>query len=368
MKKAGEILREKREAQGLGLQEVASILKINQKTLTAIERGETDGVLNKAFVKGFIRSYATYLKLDPKELLLLYQHETGEGTKLVYSSEETSVETAADENSSVTQEEVKPTPAPIPIEIKPKVQKQIPFHAPDNSQSYLLVGLLGLVVVLSVAFAIKATMKRYKNEAIVIPQPNIIQNSDQINMPAPAKPVTEEEMKALNTPAPDATALLTPAPADASAAPMSTMADSTKPQQSVETDEKPKAEDKPKVEAVAPKKEEPKPVVAEQPKPAPTAQTAVASPSPEKEEKPTVVATAVSSKEVIVESAGEVSVAYSMDGKTQTIQLKKDQVHTFKGKGPIKLQISDGQLVNVNVNGRDIGKPSTQAGPVSVTY
>ena len=353
MKKAGEILREKREALGLGLQEVASILKINQKTLTAIEKSETENVLNKAFVKGFIRSYATYLKLDPKELLLLYQHETGEGTKLIYSEES---EAAAETLVTPVVDEV--LPAPIPLEAKPKIEKQVPFQEQDHSQSYLLIGLLGLVVVLSVAFAIKATMKRYKNETIVIPQPNIIQNSDQINMPNPAQPLTPEEMQALNTPPPDATALMTTVSADAVTSPLEKVTEAAKLQRPIEE----AAEKPPQSEEPIVKKEEAKPIQAtvEVTKPAAVPQTAVAT-----EEKPV---SNHATKEIIVESSGSVSVAYLMDGKTQTIQLKKDQVHIFKGKGPIKLDISDGQLVNVNVNGRDIGKPSTQAGPVSVTY
>jgi hypothetical protein len=208
------------------------------------------------------------------------------------------------------------------------------------------VGILGLVVVLSVAFAIKATMKRYKNETIVIPQINIAQDSEPVNLPESAKPVTPEELKALSLPA------TTPDPIISL-------------ETSTTENKKPMSEKPISQEATVPVTEvkpvvEAKPIVTTKPEVAKT----------DLESNPVVEATPAASgtKEVIVESQGDVSISYSIQNKVNTIQLKKDQVHTFKVQGPIQLQISDGQMINVNVNGRDIGKPSTQAGPVSVTY
>ncbi|MFN8943395.1 MAG: helix-turn-helix domain-containing protein [Pseudobdellovibrionaceae bacterium] len=339
MKKVGEILKEKREGMKLGLHEVAAVLKINQKTLAAIESGETDPLLNRTFIRGFIRSYATFLKLDSKEMLQLYLLQSGEGTKLVYSADDSS------QNNNGESIEA-PDEKPIDINTKPNVEKAIPFQAENQSQSYFLVGILGLVVVLSVAFAIKATMKRYKNETIVIPQTNITQDSDPVNLPESAKPVTPEELKALSLPA------TTPDPIISL-------------ETSTTENKKPMSEKPISQEATVPVTEvkpvvEAKPIVTTKPEVAKT----------DLESNPVVEATPAASgtKEVIVESQGDVSISYSIQNKVNTIQLKKDQVHTFKVQGPIQLQISDGQMINVNVNGRDIGKPSTQAGPVSVTY
>lgn len=344
MKKVGEILREKRENQSLSLQEVAAVLKISQKTLAAIESSETDGVLNRAFVKGFIRSYATYLKLDPKELSQLYVFEVGEGTRLVFNADETNAEKASltEEKKSEETSVVAPVIAePEPLMAPSKQEKFIPFQAQDQTQNFLMVGLLGLVVVLSVAFLIKATMKRYKNESIVVPQANISKNTEPVNLPEAAKPVSPEELKALNTPAPDVTPLIVAAPDTAQIS-------------SAETGEESKSEP---VRETA----ENKPVV-------PAVPASVPAAAAETEQKPPPATAPLTTKEVIVESAGDVSISYELDNQSKKIQLKKDQVHTFKVKGPITLQISNGEMVNVNVNGRDIGKPASQAGPVSVTY
>jgi len=342
MKKVGEILKEKREGMKLGLHEVAAVLKINQKTLAAIESGETDPLLNRTFIRGFIRSYATFLKLDSKEMLQLYLLQSGEGTKLVYSADDSS------QNNDGASIEA-PDEKPIDIHTKSNMEKRIPFQAENQSQSYLLVGILGLVVVLSVAFAIKATMKRYKNETIVIPQTNIARDSEPVNLPESAKPVTPEELKALSLPA------TTPDPIIS----LETSATENKKPMSEKPISQEATEPVTQVKPVVPVVEA-KPIVPTKPEVA----------KPDLASTPAVEATPAISgaKEVIVESQGDVSISYSIENKVNTIQLKKDQVHTFKVQGPIQLQISDGQMINVNVNGRDIGKPSTQAGPVSVTY
>lgn len=376
MKKVGEILKEKRESLNLGLQEVAAVLKINQKMLMAIEQGETEGLLNRAFVRGFIRSYANHLKLDSKEMLQLYQFEIGAKTAATPSSEPEENKTISAESTATENPlsaSVKETPV-IFLEEKPKIEKTVPFQEQDHSQSYFFAGILGLIVVLSVAFAIKATMKRYRNESIVIPQANIIQNIDPV-LPEAAKPVTPEEMKALETRPPDMASIIS---SQAQSSPtMSAAAEEkskggTPPAKEEKTEEKEVKTEKPVVPET---KTLPVPTHAAAPAPVPAphppaqAPALLSPPAAVVESKPAAKPTnSPGGKEVIVESEGAVSLSYDMDGQKKTIHLKKDQVHTFKVKGPFKLQISDGQMVNVNVNGRDIGKPSTQSGPVSVTY
>lgn len=63
-KKIGEILFEKREELGYSLQDVAENLKMKQHQISAIELDNWDALPGAAVTRGFIRTYAKFLKLD----------------------------------------------------------------------------------------------------------------------------------------------------------------------------------------------------------------------------------------------------------------------------------------------------------------
>ena len=65
----GEKLREAREKNGLKLSEVSTLLRIREDHLAALESEEFERLPGKAYVIGFIRSYATQLGLDAAELI-----------------------------------------------------------------------------------------------------------------------------------------------------------------------------------------------------------------------------------------------------------------------------------------------------------
>ncbi len=73
MKEIGEKLREARESKGLTLQEISEQTKIRLVYLQAIENGDFDKLPGKVYVKGFIRSYATMVEIDPNEVLQPYR-------------------------------------------------------------------------------------------------------------------------------------------------------------------------------------------------------------------------------------------------------------------------------------------------------
>src|SRR5215210_4560060 len=77
MKRTGEILRKEREARGLSLHEIGLSLKINSKILKAIEDGDTTQLPAKTFLRGFVQSYASYLKLNVDEVLRVFAEEMG---------------------------------------------------------------------------------------------------------------------------------------------------------------------------------------------------------------------------------------------------------------------------------------------------
>jgi cytoskeleton protein RodZ len=65
----GEILREAREKRELSLDEVALLTKVRVKYLAAIEADHFDALPSKVQKKGFVRTYARVLDLDPAPLL-----------------------------------------------------------------------------------------------------------------------------------------------------------------------------------------------------------------------------------------------------------------------------------------------------------
>jgi cytoskeletal protein RodZ len=68
----GEFLRRERELRHISLDDVAERTKISRRYLEAIEEGRYDRLPGETFVRGFIRSYAQSVGLDPEETLLLY--------------------------------------------------------------------------------------------------------------------------------------------------------------------------------------------------------------------------------------------------------------------------------------------------------
>ncbi|HYM90032.1 MAG TPA: RodZ domain-containing protein [bacterium] len=68
----GERLRNARQALGLSLEEIESTTRIRRAYLEALEREAFGDLPNPAYIRGFLRSYATYLGIPPDELLGLY--------------------------------------------------------------------------------------------------------------------------------------------------------------------------------------------------------------------------------------------------------------------------------------------------------
>ena len=70
----GEFLRRERELRHISLDQVAERTKINRRYLEAIEEERYEHLPGEAFVRGFIRSYAQSVGLDPEDTLLIYNH------------------------------------------------------------------------------------------------------------------------------------------------------------------------------------------------------------------------------------------------------------------------------------------------------
>lgn len=77
MKITGEMLKSERINSKLSVQDIAQSLKLSSKIVTAIEEGNLSNLPAKTFVRGFVKSYAQLLKLDPDVVLRQFQEEMG---------------------------------------------------------------------------------------------------------------------------------------------------------------------------------------------------------------------------------------------------------------------------------------------------
>jgi len=68
MKEIGNFLKEKRGKLGLSLSEIEKEIKIRKKYLQALEEGNFDIIPGKAYVLGYIKNYAKFLRLNEEDI------------------------------------------------------------------------------------------------------------------------------------------------------------------------------------------------------------------------------------------------------------------------------------------------------------
>jgi cytoskeletal protein RodZ len=75
MPTVGQQLRAAREAQKLTIYEVAEMTQIRSDHIRAIDQGNYDVFSAPVYIRGFVRTYATALKLNPRPILDLLNQE-----------------------------------------------------------------------------------------------------------------------------------------------------------------------------------------------------------------------------------------------------------------------------------------------------
>lgn len=78
MKSAGNLLRDKRLALELTLETVAERTKVKKEYLSALEDSNFTLLPSSPVTKGFLKSYARVLHLDPETLIAMYRRDKGE--------------------------------------------------------------------------------------------------------------------------------------------------------------------------------------------------------------------------------------------------------------------------------------------------
>lgn len=83
VKPFGAILRNERLARKVSMEEICWATKIKLDYLIALEEGNFSTLPAEIFIKGYIRSYAKYLEIDPEEAVAHYIQCTRQGCEKV---------------------------------------------------------------------------------------------------------------------------------------------------------------------------------------------------------------------------------------------------------------------------------------------
>ena len=78
MKQFGEVLSQERKKKRISLNHAAGDLLIKKEHLEALENHAWADLPDPTFVKGFLKSYASYLGLDPQHILAIYRRDFDE--------------------------------------------------------------------------------------------------------------------------------------------------------------------------------------------------------------------------------------------------------------------------------------------------
>ncbi|MFO1500911.1 MAG: helix-turn-helix domain-containing protein [Verrucomicrobiota bacterium] len=87
MASVGEQLREAREKQGMTIAQVAERTKLRADHVRALEEGNYDVFAAPVYARGFVRSYASLLRLDVTAVLSALEAELGQSQRLQESTQ-----------------------------------------------------------------------------------------------------------------------------------------------------------------------------------------------------------------------------------------------------------------------------------------
>src|SRR5512135_91661 len=107
----GKYLQDARVARGIDLREAAQQTRISAQYLKALEEEDFSKLPGEVFVKGFLKGYAKYLRLDETEIVRLYAEIQQKGTS---ASPPAHVVPFADETA--TEERIHHAPLKFPLE------------------------------------------------------------------------------------------------------------------------------------------------------------------------------------------------------------------------------------------------------------
>jgi cytoskeletal protein RodZ len=314
MTKTGKILRESREKQEISLSEVSGTTNINIKFLQSMEEGDISNLPPWTFTRGFLRTYARYLKLDEDLVISTFDQEVGNPLE-TSRTDKTATPLFMTGSESVTTE-------PIDKQEKEKIAKgkYFPFLTNLSVKSGILY-LAGIVMLGLLVVSIKTVIDKHGVEGEV--------PSAQENMTVVERTMAEPEFKK-----------------------------DMKAQETVRTAEADKIETKKKLSLI-----EDQDVKKPQPEPKSETETVL------KNENVNLTPKISSPHEVIIKTLDDVVIDYRIDGgKLEHTQMGPDEVFTIRAKRKFAIDFSDGCVVNLVYKGVDRGAPCKPGKPVKVKF
>jgi len=73
----GKYLQQERERKGLSLEAVSQATRISSRSLEAIESDDFISLPAPIFIRGFLKTYASFIGLEPYKVIALYETQTG---------------------------------------------------------------------------------------------------------------------------------------------------------------------------------------------------------------------------------------------------------------------------------------------------
>lgn len=312
MKITGELLKSERIKLKLSQQDIAFALKLSPRTINAIEEGDIDSLPAKTFVRGFVKSYAEMLKLDPAMVLSQFQEEMGTTrpiSKVVAApSENAKAKTYNFEENAAKQEMSSVTPS-----LKMNL----------NKNTFKLVALISFAVL--VIGGINQVINKYQKEVSSTPEAQkltvetLTQEANASKELATNPPPAEGTMvptESISNPSAPITALVTTAPTTTA-----------------------------------------KPI-----------NNTVINATPEIKQPEVLIST--KSVELVIEATKDTIISYSVgtENNYKTLELKKNTFQIIKSKNGLHLKADEGNSISITVNGINKGLASSDAKPVKLSY
>ena len=175
MKITGELLKSERTRKNLSVQDVAFALKLSPKIISAIEAGETESLPAKTFIRGFVKSYAQYLKIDVDQVMRQFQEEMGSTQPLPKNITPITQNIDVQSSKSIV-DTVAETPRKKKDSRSQKSQSQASQNSEQNNvlneakggRSLIYIGVAVVLVILIVAT--NKIVDRYQKESVLNPQ------------------------------------------------------------------------------------------------------------------------------------------------------------------------------------------------------
>lgn len=153
MKITGELLKAERIKQGISVLEVANSLKLSSRIITSLEAGDIQELPAKTFIRGFVKSYAQYLKLDADLILRQFLEEMGSTQPLPKVPPPQS--TTSDGRPKKSRTSITPTDPP----------KNISLNYDNTKKTILYISIASAL--LAIILIVNNVVEKYQKAAVV---------------------------------------------------------------------------------------------------------------------------------------------------------------------------------------------------------